>query len=177
MNAAVWPLPLPEKAYVREDGIAFYREEEEEPFTSDILSRHPDCLAEPIALEYARLYVEQGEERAEAYLKAISAELASAPLSLLATDEEIQLFARKLADQFFRLQNRFKNPIAARFLTHLAETKYGVITPWSKASKTDKTVPLAIKPLSVSVTEAIAKPLSPVSVSIPASVRKKINIR
>lgn len=155
MNAAVWPVPIPKNAYVREDKIVFYREEEEEPFTSDILSRHPECLAEPMAQEYARLYVEQGEEKAEAYLKAISDELVSAPLSLLATDEEIRLFARKLADQFFRLQKRFKNPvIAARFLTHLAESKYGITAPWSKTSKTDKITPLEAKPLSsVAVTE------------------------
>ena len=111
MRTAIWPIPHPKGAYSREDGIVFYPEEK--PFTSDILSRHPDCLAEPMAQEYARLYLAEGEEKAEAYLKAISDQLVSTPLCLSATDEEIDAFARKLADQFFRLQRWFTNPAIA----------------------------------------------------------------
>ena len=151
MSTATWPWPHLKGAYVREDGIVFSREEE--PFTSDILSRHPDCLAEPMAQEYARLYLAEGEEKAEAYLAAISDQLVSTPLSLSATDEEIDVFARKVADQFFRLQRWFSSPaIGARFLCHLAENKYGVATP---LSKTGKAIPLSAKPLSVAVTETV----------------------
>lgn len=167
MSAAVWPSPYPEHAYDWEDDIAFYREEEEEPFTS-VLSLHPDCLAEPMAQEYARLYQAQGEAKAEAYLAAISDQLVSTPLSLWATDEEIDVFARKLSDQFFRLQRWFSSPaIAARFLCHLAESKYGVATP---LGKTGKAVSLSRKPLSVAVTEAVRNPLASVSVSVSVSV-------
>lgn len=163
MSAAAWPRPHPEGAYVREDGIVFYRGEE--PFTSDILSRHPDCLAEPMAREYARLYLAEGEAKAEAYLKAISDQLVSTPLSLSATDEEIDAFARKLADQFFRLQRWFTDPaVAAPFLYHLAESKYGVTTPWGK---TGKAVSQPAKALSVPVTVLAKKPLLSVSVPVP----------
>jgi hypothetical protein len=163
MSAAIWPIPHPEGAYVREDGVVFCRKEE--PFTSNILSRHPDCLAEPMAQEYARLYLAEGEEKAEAYLKAISDQLVNAPLSLSATDEEIDAFARKLADQFFRLQRWFTNPaIAAPFLCSLAESKYGVTAPWGK---TGKAVTPSAKPVSLSVTGLAKKPLA--SVSVPVS--------
>ncbi|SEK88723.1 replication endonuclease [Nitrosovibrio tenuis] len=167
MSAAIWPIPHPEGAYVREDGIVFYREEE--PFTSDILSRHPDCLAEPMAQEYARLYLAKGEEKAEAYLKAISAQLVSTPLSLAATDEEIDAFARKLADQFFRLQRWVSNSaIAALFLCHLAESKYGV-SPLGKGDK-GKAKLQSAKPLSLPITEPATKLLTSVSVSVPVSL-------
>ena len=38
----------------------------EEAFSSDLLSRHPDCLALPMHEEYVRLYDAHGEEKAEA---------------------------------------------------------------------------------------------------------------
>src|SRR5688500_14908907 len=127
MNTAVWREPIPKGASIV-NGIVFYREEE--PFTSDLLSRHPDCLAEPMAKEYARLYAAQGEEQAEAYLSRISSQLNAAPLCISARDEEIIIFARKQAEQFIRLQRWFNNPaIAARFLCQLAHSKYGVTPP------------------------------------------------
>ncbi|SEL00037.1 replication endonuclease [Nitrosovibrio tenuis] len=168
MSAIARRTPYSENAYDWEDDIAFYGEEEEEPFTSP-LSLHPDCLAEPMANEYARLYQAQGEEKAEAYLAAISDQLVSTPLSLSATDEEIDVFAGKVADQFFRLQRWFSSPaIAAPFLCHLAERKYGVATP---LGKTGMTVSLSATPLSVAVTEAVRRnPLSAVSVSVSVSI-------
>ena len=65
--------PLPEDACVI-NGIAHYREEreEEEAFSSDLLSRHPDCLALLMHEQYVRLYREHGEETAEAFLHEIS---------------------------------------------------------------------------------------------------------
>ena len=42
MIAHSWPLTVPEGAYVI-DGIIYFPEQEE--FSSDLLSRHPDCLA------------------------------------------------------------------------------------------------------------------------------------
>ncbi|MEO8766876.1 MAG: hypothetical protein ABI363_00790 [Nitrosospira sp.] len=113
------------------------QEEEKETFSSDLLSRHPDCLAIPMHEEYVRLYDAHGEDKAEAFLHEISNQLTSKTLSLGASDEEINAFARKLADQFTRLQRLFKNPaIAARALCHIAHTKYGVIPPGTnKASK------------------------------------------
>ncbi|SEK98513.1 replication endonuclease [Nitrosovibrio tenuis] len=167
MSAAPRLVPSPKGTYVWDDGLVLYVEEDKEPFTSNVLSQHPDCLAEPMALEYARLYLAQGEEKAEAYLAAISDQLVSTPLSLLATDEEIEVFARKVADQFFRLQRWFNNPaIAAPFLCQLAESKYGVATP---LGKTGKAVSLSVKPLSVAVTEAVRNPLVSVSVSVPVT--------
>lgn len=172
MSAAEWPRPHPEGAYVREEGVIFYREDEEEPFASDILSRHPDCLAEPMAREYARLYVAHGEEKAEAYLKAISDQLGSMPLGSSATDEEIRFFARRLADQFLRLQRLITNPaIAARFLGHLAQSKYRVTPPWGK---TIKAKPLSAKPLSLPVTGPVRKALPSVSVSVTVTDRQPL---
>jgi hypothetical protein len=111
----------------------YYREEEEEPYTSDLLSRHPDCLAMAMQEEYARLFLAQGEETAEAFLHEISNQLTSRKLSLDASDEEIRIFARKLADQFLRLQHWFKNPAnAARALCSLSQEKYGVTQPWTQ---------------------------------------------
>ncbi|WP_213537192.1 hypothetical protein [Nitrosospira sp. NRS527] len=46
------------------NGIVYFHKEEEEPFTSDIVSRHPDCLAEPMTKEYTCLYVGHGKEQA-----------------------------------------------------------------------------------------------------------------
>ena len=161
MIPAVWPRPHPKDASIV-NGIVFYREEEEEPFTSDILSRHPDCLAEPMANEYARLYVAQGEEQAEAYLNAISSQLSAAPLSLSASDEEIIAFARKQAEQFIRLQRWFNNPaIAGRFLCHLAQSQYGVTPPGGKGQAKLQSA----RSVSLPVTELTGKPVPPVSVT------------
>ncbi len=165
MSAAIWPISHPEGAYVREDGVIFYREEEES-FTSEILSRHPDCLAEAMAQEYARLYQAHGEEKAEAYLKAISDQLSGEPLSLSATDEEIDAFAARLADQFFRLQRYFNDSaIGARFLGHLTQSKYGV-SPLGKG----KAKLQSARPLSLPVTEPARKPLWPVSVTEKSNI-------
>ena len=99
------------------------------------LAVNPDCLAEPMAQEYARLYIAQGEEKAEAFLHAISRQISAKPLSLSARDEELIAFARKQAEQFVRLQRLFNNPaIAACFLCHLAQRKYGITPPGEKSA-------------------------------------------
>lgn len=76
MIAHSWPLTVPEGAYVINGTIYFPKQdEEEEVFSSDLLSRHPDCLALPMHEEYVRLYDAHGEEKAEAFLHKISNEL------------------------------------------------------------------------------------------------------
>lgn len=147
MKAAVWPRPLPEGAYVREDGVVFYRE----VFIPDLISRHPDCLALPMHKEYVRLYAALGKQEAEAFLHELSTQLTSKTLSLGATDEEINPFARKLADQFFRLQRWCKNPaVAVPILCHIAHTKYGVIPPGMK-----KASGKVFHPVTVTVTDTV----------------------
>ncbi|BCT68304.1 hypothetical protein NNRS527_01900 [Nitrosospira sp. NRS527] len=63
MSMTVWPRLIPEDAS-NMNGIVYFHKEEEEPFTSDIVSRHPDCLAEPMTKEYTCLYVGHGKEQA-----------------------------------------------------------------------------------------------------------------
>jgi len=135
MIAHSWPLTVPEGAYVI-DGIIYFPEQDEEAFSSDLLSRHPDCLALPMHKEYVRLYEALGEEKAEAFLHKISNELTSDTLSLAASDDEIRSYARKVADQFSRLPRLFKNPAnTARVLCDIAHDKYGVTPPWSDKKK------------------------------------------
>lgn len=152
MNASAWPQPLLEGASVV-DGIVFCREKEEEPFSSDLLSRHPECLALPMHEEYVRLYEAHGEEKAEAYLHELSAELTSRALSLDATDEELISFAKKLSSRFFDLQVLFRNPAdAARGLCNLAQKIYGVTPPWSD----DKKKKQKSLPVTVPVTDTVS---------------------
>ena len=127
------------------DGIIYFPEQEKKrKFSSDLLSRHPDCLALPMHEEYVRLYDAHGEEKAEAYLHKISNELTSDTLSLDASDDEIRSYARKVADQFSRLPRRFKNPAnAARVLCDIAHNKYGVTPPWSNKKK-KKSLPVTV---------------------------------
>lgn len=147
MIAGSWPPPLPEGASII-NGIVYYREEEEDyDVTSpDLLSLHPDCLALPMHEEYVRRYKAHGEEKAEAYLYKLSNELTSKTLSLDASDEDIRVFARKLADQFTRLPRLFKNPAnAARVLSDIAYKQYGVTPPWSdKKEKKQKPLPVTV---------------------------------
>ena len=158
MIAHSWPLTVPEGAYVIDGTIYFpEQDEEEEAFSSDLLSRHPDCLALPMHEEYVRLYDAHGEETAEVYLHKISNELTSDTLSLDASDEEIRSYARKVADQFSRLPRRFRNPAnAARVLCDIALTKYGVMPPGGNKKQKKK------NPLPVTVTGK-HNPLIPVT--------------
>ncbi len=147
MSAAAWPVPHPAGASIV-DGIVYCREEDEAPFSSDLLGRHPDCLALPMHEEYVRLYEAHRPEQADAYLHQISNALTSTTLSLDATDEELIAFAKKLSNRFIDLSILFKNPAhAARGLCHLAQTLYGVTPPWSKVKKR--------KSVSVTVTDTV----------------------
>ncbi|ARO88283.1 replication endonuclease [Nitrosospira lacus] len=144
MIAHSWPLTVPEGAYVI-DGIIYFPEQEE--FSSDLLSRHPDCLAFPMHEEYVRLYDAHGEEKAEAFLHKLSNELTSKSLSLDASDEDIVAFARMLAGRFSTMQLQFKNSAyAARALCDLVQKIYGVTPPWSDKKEKKQ------KPFSVTVT-------------------------
>jgi hypothetical protein len=143
MIAHSWPLTVPQGAYVI-DGIIYFPEQKE--FSSDLLSRHPDCLAFPMHEEYVRLYDAHGEEKAEAFLHKLSNELTSKSLSLDASDEDIVAFARMLAGRFSTMQLQFKNPAyVARALCDLVQKIYGVTPPWSdKKEKKQKPFPVTV---------------------------------
>jgi hypothetical protein len=106
MISSSWPLTVPEGIYVI-SGIIYFleQEEDEESFSSDLLSRHPDCLALPMLKEYIRLYGIHGEEKTEAYLEQRAHQQ---NIKLGAADDEINTFARKLADQFTRLPHHIQ---------------------------------------------------------------------
>lgn len=154
MNASVWP-----PAHVIDtsvvDGIVFCREEETFP---DLLRRYPDCLVSAMREEYVRVYEAHGEEKAVALLHEISNQLTTKTLSLGASDEEISYFARRLADQFVRLQHWINDPaVAAPALCRLAQAKFGV-TPPGMSTTNGK--------LSPAVSAA---PSQPVSVTAPVT--------
>lgn len=117
MNASVWP-----PAHVIDtsvvDGIVFCREKETFP---DLLRRYPDYLVSAMREEYGRLYEAHGKEKAVAFLYEISNQLTSKTLKLGASDEEINPFARGMANRFFGLQCGFKNSaIAAAVLSYMS---------------------------------------------------------
>lgn len=177
MIAHSWPLKVPEGAYAIDGTIYFpEQDEEEEAFSSDLLSRHPDCLALPMHEEYVRLYEAHGEEKAEVYLHKLSNELTSDTLSLDASDDEIRSYARKVADQFSRLPRRFKNPAnAAHVLCNIAYNKYGVTPPGGNKKQKKQ------NPLPVTVTGK-PNPLIPVMgmdglIDPPVTVTGKLNPR
>ena len=130
MIAHSWPLTVPEGAYVI-DGIIYFPEQEE--FSSDLLSRHPDCLALPMHEEYVRLYDAYGEEQAETYLRKISNELTSDTLSLDASDEEIRPYAAswrinlRVYHVYSRIQQMRHACLAISLRTNMALRHHGVI--------------------------------------------------
>jgi len=164
MNVSVWP-----PAHVIDtsvvDGIVFCGEKEVFP---DLLRRYPDCLVSAMREEYVRSYEADGEEKAVAFLHQISNQLTSKTLKLGASDDEINPFARAMADRFFGLQCGFKNSaIAAAVLSYIAHTKYGVTPPGMSKANAKVSLSVSATAQSVPLTAALANPTAAV---IPVTV-------
>jgi hypothetical protein len=177
MNALAWSSPLPEGARIIDGTFVCYGEPEFGFTSPDVLSHLPDCLAMPLAEEYANLHSTLGEVKAETNLQDEISKL-SAPLSLRAKDKDIIAFARKQATQFSRLQSMFKNPAnAVRVLSNIAQTKYNVTCPWVHKGNREPSVFIKPQLLSVNPVSVRGLDIRPVAVTVTGKNHSSVPIK